>query len=888
MRHYKKKSPPLCPGKLTVLALSLSVALASMVSASASAQVISSDQHVTQTWTSGDFLVNSGVLIDVSNGVAISATGSLGNLTNGGTIRSTGTSFNAFVNNGTIATLNNTAAGTIYGGHYGMSNVGGTISALTNSGMIGGDYFGVSNTGTIGILNNSGTISGGRTNGVSNAGTIATLINSGVIASGLVGIFNSQSITSLNNSGAISGNGTGIVNYSSIGTLVNSGTISGGSGVYGICNASMIATLSNTGLIAGGTYGIGNLGNIGTLSNNGTLTGRSYGLHNAGTISTLSNSGTISGSVAALNLASHSALTSFFNTGVIAGDIINDSGTALTIDGGSGTRFGTLTGASGSISASAIGSIASGTDLIFNNGNQLLNDNINVNSGNGTVTNAAGVLQVNNPITIAGSYYQDAAAALVIGISSGAGSRGTITDTGYGRLIVTGDATVEAGSTITLKKLTSYNYAVGQRFVVIQASGTADYNAASLSYSGTGYTANGLEVDDGGYHNLVVTITGVRNGSVATTSNANAVLHGLFNYTGVNQSLLDVFNPAMALADSTEATRAGAQLSPAAARNGVANASMKAFDAVQSAAGNRLDTVRPAQAGGSGVATGEGSLDSTAWGRIFGGQAKQGERDGISGYHANFGGFMVGGDAQVGPDSRVGGLFSYAHTNIGLDGDNNGSSGSVNAYGLTAYAGFDGHPWYLNVTGGVARQLNSTTRLISYTGFSGIANGSFKGTLYVTTAEAGYPLAIGDATLTPLAGLRYSSLKQDGYTETGGSGAALTVNGSSYSSLKSELGANYERSLKTSYGELKPFARLSWNHEYRNTAMTTSASFAADTSSSTAFTTQGASPLRNTAALSLGATLVRGKNLILTARYTLEGASGFTAQTGDLSLSWQY
>ncbi|MCG2963583.1 autotransporter outer membrane beta-barrel domain-containing protein, partial [Escherichia coli] len=85
-----------------------------------------------------------------------------------------------------------------------------------------------------------------------------------------------------------------------------------------------------------------------------------------------------------------------------------------------------------------------------------------------------------------------------------------------------------------------------------------------------------------------------------------------------------------------------------------------------------------------------------AWGRIFGGQAKQGERDGISGYHANFGGFMVGGDAQVGPDSRVGGLFSYAHTNIGLDGDNNGSSGSVNAYGLTAYAGFDGHPWYLD------------------------------------------------------------------------------------------------------------------------------------------------------------------------------------------------
>ena len=872
-------------------------------------------------------LNNAGIINGNSFGIYNGSTGSgtnngvIGSLSNSGTITGATGIYNARI--GTITVLTNNAGGTIAGTTTGIRNLGtiiglnnnggsitggtgiantttGTISNLTNSGAISASAMGILNNGGIGSIGNGGYISALYAINNGPGGTINTLGNNagGTIYGTSYGVFNQAgNIATLTNAGVIRGvSRAGVINAyttsvhaSTIGALTNSGSIIGATA--GILNNGIVGSITNTGtgIISGGTAGVQNeAATISLLSNTGTITSAGIGVSgNGGTIGTIINSGVINGSAYAIDIASGASLGGITNSGTIAG-IIRDLGTTpLIISGGSGAAFGTLTGYNG-----AIGSIVASNGLVFSGGNQLLNDNITVNSGSGTVTNTSSVLQVNNQLTINGNYYQNAAATLAIGIGANAGSLGTITDTGYGRLIVTGNATIEAGSSVVLKKLTTYSYAAGQRFVIIQAGGNSNsYNAASLNFSVTGYRASGADVTETingvSYHDLVVTINGTRNGNIATNANANAVFSGLSGYMGVNQALLDVYNPVLALTDQNQANRAGAQLSPAATVSAAVGASVSAFDAVQGAAGGRIDSLRTAQAGGSGIATGETSFDPALWGRLFGGQAKQGERNSVSGYHASYGGFMLGGDVQAHADWRIGGLFSYANTNVGNDGDNSGSGAHIDSYGLTAYAGYDGRPWYVNLTVGAARQMYDTNRAINYSGFSGIANGSFKGNLFSATAEAGYPLAVGDATLTPLAGMRYSTLKQDAYTETG-SGADLMVNGSTYSSFKSEIGAKYERSLMTSRGELKPFVQLSWNHEFRDTALTTSASFAADASGSTAFTTRGAGPVRNTATLSLGATLLQSKNLTLSARYSLEGASGYTAQTGDLTLRWQY
>jgi hypothetical protein len=239
------------------------------------------------------------------------------------------------------------------------------------------------------------------------------------IMNALLGL--SGTLGTLNNSGAIISNGNNAIALNAhISLLLNSGKVSGG---YGIQN--------------------GSAGQIGTLLNSGSISGTSSGiLNNDGTIGTLINSGYLSGNVAALQLTSNSTLSSFTNTGTIAGNIINLSASTLTINGGAGTIFGTLTGSS--FSGTNLGTISSVGDVIFGSGNQLLNDNISVNSGSGTVTNT-GVLQVNNPVTITGNYVQDSTASLLIGVSSAATFNTGLTDTGYGRLVVNGNAVIASG-----------------------------------------------------------------------------------------------------------------------------------------------------------------------------------------------------------------------------------------------------------------------------------------------------------------------------------------------------------------------------------------------------------------------------------------------------------
>ena len=89
-------------------------------------------------------------------------------------------------------------------------------------------------------------------------------------------------------------------------------------------------------------------------------------------------------------------------------------------------------------------------------------------------------------------------------------ANGSLTgDSGYGRLVVTGSAIIAAGSSVSLKPLTTYAFAVGQRFVVVDASSIGtNYNQASLNYSAGGFggVLSGTNVTTEGRSDLVVTL----------------------------------------------------------------------------------------------------------------------------------------------------------------------------------------------------------------------------------------------------------------------------------------------------------------------------------------------------------------------------------------------
>jgi outer membrane autotransporter protein len=907
--------------RLSTLSLALTAAWALMAADPAHADApISGSVSGDYNWNSGDLTVeSSGHLSGGSSGV-YTAGSSLGTLSNNGYISG---AFAAIENDQTLTAINNASGASLRGGDYGLYNGSGSrVGSIVNLGTIqaaANGFNGISNQGTITNLSNggSGAIAGGDMNsGIQNSrGQISVLNNSGTIRGGdsnlgsySHGIDNSNrsTIGTLNNnSGAtIYGAYSGIYNYSGSGTsliteLNNSGLITGTvAGVYND-DRGRIATLNN---LSGGTIngGLINRATINVLNNAGTIIDTSTAVTSinggfasdgitalhavAGTIGSLNNSGLISG-INAIMIESSATISTLSNSGTISGNILNNSTRAQTILGGTGSVFGTLTGQNGSI-----GLIANTrSNWIFGGGNQLLNSNIDV--GSNSVINSAGVLQLNKQISVSGNYQQSTTATLNIGVGSGAVAHGDSSDSGYGRLIVSGSAVIDAGSSVALKKNGSYRFANGQRYLVIQAaSAGSNYNETTLRYLADGYRGDitGSTILDGSNLGLLLTLDG-EIVNPATEVNARNTLDGLYKYTGTDAALMNLFNAAAALATPADANRAGSQLSPSSSTFGIVGVTDAIGKHVNGMVFNRLDgNVTNAASTGSGLSGGESMSDKAAWGQLFGGRASADERDGISGYHASYNGLLLGADAALNERWRVGGLFNYASTSVSNDGNNAGSYARVNTYGLTAYAGYQGEPWYLNMSASAMRSNIDAHRVLDFTGFSSTANSSYKGMQYTAAARIAYPINVHDMIVTPLAGLTYSSLRLDAYKETGGNGAALNVAASDTHSIKSDLGFKLERGYQTSYGVFKPMLQLLWRHEYSDTRLQSVANFAADISGATTFVTQGPSPVKDTGVLSLGATLLRSDKLSLSAAYTLEKGGGYTSQTGSLLARWRF
>ncbi len=444
----------------------------------------------------------------------------------------------AFNNNGTIASVNPYHNGSIV-----AVGASGTVGSFTNSGTIknapdnynyGYDNTGaVNNTGHITTLTNTvdGTITGYR--GINNQGIIDTLTNAGVISTAINNngmfygqngaIYNQGTIGTLHNTGTIQTNntenndyGAGIFNYGTINTLINDNKISGNT--FGILNSGTIDTIENNGEISSKQYGVyfesfsSNQNNgVSKLVNNGKIASGDIGLYLSSYSNQLSqidvvNNGTLSGDRFAFAMDSwdngSSTDVTLNNAGLIKGNIFFSGTKPLTINGGTTTQ-GTLTGLNG------IGNINNyGSGVVFGTGSLLLNDHIYTAD---TVLNREAALQVNNSITISGNYHQNAAATLISGIADLETLGNVVTaDTGYGRLNVTGNATIDENSSVKLLRTGStYNFAEGQRYVVINANGAdTNYNADKLNYQAIGYngTVTGSVYEDGASKALVLTV----------------------------------------------------------------------------------------------------------------------------------------------------------------------------------------------------------------------------------------------------------------------------------------------------------------------------------------------------------------------------------------------
>ncbi|HGL6715964.1 hypothetical protein WK24_15210 [Burkholderia vietnamiensis] len=909
----------------------------------------------------------------------------------------------AVTNNATVEGFDNgqgSAINATGGGSAILNGPNGDIVGLTNEGVITGTRSGITNDGAFGSISlqtfdpsNSPAISATNGPGVLNGptGSIGTITlgtwgmpthssisgTTGLEDDGALAVLNVYDGTSITgnvvagvalNSGTTN---TTIVNGTVAGTGTADGLDVGGTadpsvtmiGTASITSenasavnvgpsASATLTLNDTSTIESGSGSALNVqagGNLTVVANPGTTItagGTAPTIDVAGTASLVLGNVSNTGTGAALQIESTGS-AAIEADGQVQGAVNNLAPTPLTLTGSANYTDGTIAGGEQGLftglngAQSTINSVGQDVTLARN---VVLDDTVDMGGTNTLYVSPGANLVAFREVAVNGNLDVQGGATFTSQVQAGATTNGTTADTGYGRLLVSGNATTEAGSTVAVAPLTAYSPTAGQRFDLISAAGTGTYNTGAITATVAGFsgTVTPSTVTQNGRTDLVVVLsdpassstgtgstgtgtsgtgtgtsgtgttgtggtdttgtggttgTGDTTGTtspsdpttpssptnpttptaptapalvdVATSPVARATLGGLLGYTGWSSpGLLNTFDAAVAVAASTPAAAnaAGVQLAPVS--RSVSNGLVRSMtDGVNGAIAARADATR------SNV-----SQQWAVWGQGIGGAAQQGERAGVDGYNAGYGGIVVGADRAVGEQARVGAMLSYTNGTANGTGNASGQHVGVNALGLTAY-GSVGKTWYVNGSVGVSENEFSESRAVNFPGVSAGASGHFHGEAVTANLEAGLPIALANGfTVTPFAGLSALYVNQHGYTEgDGGAGVALTVQGGSTTDVRSTVGVKVARAFETKAGTIEPELRLAYVHDYNGSAASTTANFVG--AGETTFTTPGLAQPANLADIGLGLTVYRARGLSLSAQADVQIGAGYKSES---------
>ncbi|MEX2628605.1 MAG: autotransporter outer membrane beta-barrel domain-containing protein [Tistlia sp.] len=166
----------------------------------------------------------------------------------------------------------------------------------------------------------------------------------------------------------------------------------------------------------------------------------------------------------------------------------------------------------------------------------------------------------------------------------------------------------------------------------------------------------------------------------------------------------------------------------------------------------------------------------------------------------------------------------------------------------------------------------------SVTGF-GTQSAGYEAAVWALETEAAYDLALSDtATLTPLAGLRYTHSSRDAYSETGLAG--LSVGSNSEDSLRGRLGAElaFELERATFY------TRAAWSHELADPDGTTEATLLGGPS----YTLEGQRLPADLAEIGLGLAWAPWDNVDVFAAYEGVFSTGYASHAGQLGVRYSW
>lgn len=620
----------------------------------------------------------------------------------------------------------------------------------------------------------------------------------------------------------------------------------------------------------GGTGGAGLRADTFELINRGTIRGGDGGAGGDGTLGGNGGNG---------------------GAGVSGNGFTLTNASGATIRGGDGGvgGAGLMSGSSGSAGA---GIISTGNSTIYNSGTIRGGAGGNAivlqNSGNELVLRTGSV--INGGVQAGGARVQigDAGAPYISPNINGSftlGSGGIFSisansndnESGYGRLIISGTANVtgssaevNVASVNTLAGGQTLTRVLGANTLVGNFSGVTD-NSALFDFTSR-VNGNQIDFDIQQAANTSVTSSAqVNNNNPAL--GAARVLDQIIASGGSTPGMQQVVTNLGQLATESEVSDAASQTLPLLIGSSQAAASNAA-----NAVGNVLQGRVQGQASGEALLS-EGEL----WVQPFGTWARQDKRDGVAGFDVDTHGLVVGGDAALNAQSRVGLAIAYANSRVDGDSQAAPNSAEMDLYQLIGYGSYD-----LDAATQLSWQLDygqgrtDGKRQILF--MSSTAKSSYTSDIAHAGIALSHDYAISEATLlTPALRADYSWIRDEGYREKGADALNLDVDSRSADSLILGLDGELVHAFDA---RLQATVKLGVGYDVLNEQASITSAYAG--APGLGFVTKGLEPSPWLARGGMGLTYRVSDSAELSANYDAEYREDFLSHSASLTARWAF
>jgi outer membrane autotransporter protein len=285
--------------------------------------------------------------------------------------------------------------------------------------------------------------------------------------------------------------------------------------------------------------------------------------------------------------------------------------------------------------------------------------------------------------------------------------------------------------------------------------------------------------------------------------------------------------------------------------------------------------------------------DGKIWGQVFGATSSQSKIKDDEGYKANSGGLMFGGDHIFGGETNVilGGALAYNKANISnnLSATSKNNDANISSYQIILYnnnAASNGLGFYNNNIINFASNQYKTNRNIVLGSIEKVAQASFDGSSYGAKTNVGYNFKLEDDLLfAPNVGLKYFSLSQDNYQETGAGDSGLKVSNEDFHSLISEVGFNFTSKFEDEYFNYIPKLNITWEHSLNNNAPKSTFEFIGG---GTKMQTDSINIQKNKFNLGLAINISDESDSSLQLQYNLQLSERFISNSGSLQYRYVF